>query len=282
MLRRQPLFHFEFPEDGGGGPTASVTEPGSFEPESEPWSPSREEWEQMTQTSQEISALIAQQQAATQDEWTAEQHARWEEAVRAALDPLDENHDPMHAYELLRQLAELTVAPLRQELEARRYEDQLAEADDEANDLLLEAGVEEGQLEEVRAVASDRLRDAAISIVLAQYGYEPEQITRAAQSPDPAARQWAENMASWAAQAAQELYVGNREAATIALQEAATLVRDRDGMQGFYESGGTLSDRFARNGWFGGSPAPPAVPAGRGDYTKGGSVADRFFGGGGA
>jgi hypothetical protein len=265
-------------------PVAPVAEQGFEAPstEPEPWSPSREEWDAMLEGSQQLQAMIAQREAAAQDEWAAEQYASWEEALRAAFDPMDENFDPTRAYGMLQQLVESTVTPLRQELEARQYEDRLDAAHDEAAELMREAGVEEAQLDEVQALASDMLYGKAVEIVLGQYGYGLEQIQAALQSHDPAARQWAENMSSWADQAAQQLYLGNRNAATIALQEAAAVVRDRDGMRGYYENGGTLADRFARNGWFGGSPAPPAVPAGRGDYAKGGTVADKFFGGGGA
>jgi len=200
-------------------PAEEGFEPSGNEPTGEPeWRPSQEEWDGL------LSHVAAQEQAAEYEDQRYQQEA-YEEAIRDAFDPYSENFNPEAALQMISALVEQQTAPIQQALAEREYQDSLAEAEDVVDDIFDELEVPEEQRDAVRTDANERLTGAALEIVLGQVGHSPESVARAAQSPDPVARQWAADMMRWADSGVGELIAGNDEAARIALSEAASQAR---------------------------------------------------------
>lgn len=245
----------------------------SFEPEGEQWAPSRDEWEDLRSGIGYVAAEMQARQQAAQAEYAAEQEGDYRAALEDAFDPYSEGFDPERAMAMVEEVVQAQIAPVQQELAERQYQDALADAEDLAFDELDRLGVPEEQQYEVVAAASSLLNEKAAELVCAQQGVSVEQIRGALQSPNPSERQWGEQWAQWATDAAEQLISGNQEAALIALEEAASAVTHESQIESHYAQGGTLSDAM-----FGAGVRPTGQFA-SGDYRGGQTVSSRMFGG---
>lgn len=163
-MPRRALFHFEAPEDGGGGmavaepveaPTAEPTpsEPEATAPES--FAISREEWEQTQAGLAQVAQYLQAQQYAGQEEPEAE--------FDFALDPLEDDFGAQLA-QLVQNVVQQSLSPIMEYQQQQR----LGEGEERARDILADIASADGEFVEqdaafahARALANTYLAEEA-------------------------------------------------------------------------------------------------------------------------
>jgi hypothetical protein len=226
----------------------------SYEPAAEPGyelaNITQEEWQQ-----------FQHERAALLDWFSEQQSAQTHEDELAYREQLEELYwtDPGAAMRaMLEQALAQHLGPLQEYIAEQEQAELEAAGEDEAEDILLENGVREEELDDALVVANELFPQMAMQYA-EQWQHLYDQVRG---TGDP------EAVAQWVAEA-------RRNIAVAALQQAAGYLRagEHEAQLGeFYRGGGSVPDRL-----FGGAEVGQGS---RGEYHAGGSVTDRMFSGG--
>jgi len=170
---------------------------GEYEQPESDWSgPSQDEWEQLREGLGYVAGAVQQAEAAGR--------AEAEQARREELEDLMFENPEAYVRAMLEERFSEQIAPIQQWVEQRQNADALADAHDQADDILLEAGVPETELDAVHDTANELFEPMVM-----QYAEQYQHLYR-----DVLAKHGPEAAAQWVDDA-------RRQIAVTALQQAA-------------------------------------------------------------
>jgi hypothetical protein len=198
--------------------------------EAEPWAgPTQSEWEQLTGTLGYLSSIVEQAQYDDELAYAEEQQS----ALDAMLDPYSDEYDPAT---FLQAQVEERLAPLQGYVERQAAESVLAEAEDQAFDLIESYGVPEEQAGAVYDAANESLRQAVEYLGVADINQLAETIAAQRGWDDiDATRQWIGQTALYTAavQAQQQAQtVGGDERAVLKKYITSPTLQQSPSIQG--------------------------------------------------